>query len=210
MKNKGLIVFITILFLAFSDVENGAAQSKILVKAGPTFAFGGDNNYWGGGVGIEKQLGRKWSFSTTFEYLQASAAIPTLTTQSELQNYYYDFHGRFMTKSWAVYPEFRLYPKNNPLVSLEGFFIGLGLEIGQVKSQYFDIFHNYPPNNSFENRGILSYTNFGMMPHLSLGSSIPLGEKLSLELSGGLKVGFIGSSDLVGFLPIVGKVRYAF
>ncbi len=121
MKNKDLTALAIALFLTFLSVVNGAAQGKILVKAGPAFAFSSENNYWGGGAGLEKQIGRKWSFSFTFEYLKTSVPDSTVV-KNDIQRYFYS--QTFNESIWTVNPEFRFYTSRNPLSSLEGFFIG--------------------------------------------------------------------------------------
>lgn len=211
MKNKGFIAVLTALFSTLLSIGQGSAQSKFLVKAGPTFNFGiseNAGNAWGGGGGIEKQLGRRWSFSATCEYLQINQ-VKTLTTQSDMDNYYYNRN--HLSNLWSVNPEFRFYPKNNPLTSLEGFFIGLGLEFGQVTAIRYNIDRvgfTFPSAYTF--RGSEYPKSFALMPHLRLGAAFPLGENFSLEFSAGLKAGGDIGSEAMGLIPIVGKVRYAF
>jgi hypothetical protein len=210
MENRGFIAFVTALILSFLTVENGAAQSKILVKAGPTFAFSSENNYWGGGAGLEKQIGRKWSFSFTFEYLKTTAPDST-TFKKDILKYTYS-RNTFNQSVLSVNPEFRFYPKRNPLASLEGFFIGLGLEIGQLETTQFNIQYVWAGNTQIPIlKSVIHGKDLVLMPHFSLGSVFHLNENLSLELSGGIKAGSSQKtySDIT-VMPIIAKIRYAF
>jgi hypothetical protein len=188
------------------------AQSKILVKVGPTFAFSNDgNNYWGVGGGLEKQIGRKWSFSFTFEYLKTTAPDST-TFKKNIQSYSFYSGYKFNQSVWSVNPEFRFYPKRNPLTSLEGFFIGLGLEVGQLETTEFRVQYVRVGNTEIPIiKSVIDGKDLVIMPHLSLGSVFHLSENLSLELSGGIKGGTSENNNSnITVMPIIAKIRYAF
>ena len=212
MKNKVSAICIIALFFALLTVENGAAQSKILVKAGLSFAFSDGNSYWGGGAGLEKQIGRRWSFSFTFEYLKTTALDSTAFIK-DIKKYNSWGGGNIFNRSvWSVNPEFRFYPKKNPLVSLEGFFMALGLEVGQLETVEYNtnqvrVGNVYVPIIS----SVSEEKSLVVMSHLSLGSVFQLNEGLSLELSGGIKGGFSESNNGgITVIPIIAKLRYAF
>ena len=187
-------------------VNNVNAQNKFVLKGGPTFGVS-TTNYWGAGLGVERQIGRRTAFAATVEYL--TSKIPTDAEFLVMVNSNSFWRSNYVPTSIGVNGEFRFYFKNNPLTSLEGFYMGLGIEVGQLTATELRVnFQSGQPYTKLKTPITESLTYGG--PNLSLGGVVPIGDNLSLEFSGGLKLNFADRNRGQAFMPITARIRYSF
>jgi hypothetical protein len=196
-------LMIIMLWCSFG-IPAAKAQRVILAKGGVTYATGvlssgtilknesESRNFIGGDLGLEFQLGKKWSYSGTFQYMTDMNKLSEQTVKQRVNELVTWFPNDFYQSSLLLNSRFRYYPKRNPLVSLEGFFIEFGFDVGQTTYMRYQMVQ-VGLTNVYQLATVAPISETNFLPALSLGGAIALNEKLSLEFSGGYKIGNVMS-----------------
>jgi hypothetical protein len=201
----------TLLGLMHIGLQTAKAQNQFFIKGGTTLSrltqtqwssqgrdFAITSLLWGGGLGIEKQFSDNCTFSMTLEYLSKGAAPESEAIVPDLARLETYNASKFITSTVGLHSEVRFYSKSE----LQGFFLGLGFEIGGIHSKTFVI---QQVVGHYEVIDVKIGRDFAVLPNLSLGTILPVNADCAVEISSGVKVGTHGLSTI----PLLIKLKYS-